>query len=273
VMPVHMIGRPADMGRITEIARRRGILVLEDACQADGGSYKGKRLGSWGNAGAFSFNYYKIISAGEGGAVVSDDRKVYERALIHHDSGIAFRFSAKELSSPVFLGQQYRMSEIIGAVLRMQVRRLDGILSDLRKARRRLLEGLSGVPGAVPLRDNDPEGDCGQTLGFRFDSERKARAFAGAEGVHGSLPIDSDKHVYSNWTPILEKRGAHHPALDPFRLPQNRKLRTDYSADMCPRTLEHLKRTVFLSINPDWTDEETAARITVCRAGLMKALS
>jgi dTDP-4-amino-4,6-dideoxygalactose transaminase len=273
VMPVHMLGRPANMGRILEIAKRKGILVVEDACQADGGSYHGRRLGSLGHAGAFSFNFYKIISAGEGGAVVSDNRKVYERALIHHDSGIAFRFSAKDLSTPVFLGQQYRMSEILGAVLRMQLRKLDPILADLRRAQARLREPLSRVPGARILGSNDPEGDCGQVLGLQFDSERRARAFAGAAGVKGSLPIDSDKHVYSNWSPILEKRGAHHPALDPFRLPQNRGLRMDYRGDMCPRTLDFLRRTVFLSMNPDWTKEEIADRTAACRAGLEKALS
>ena len=91
VIPVHIVGFPSNMDRIDEIAKKYGVKVLEDACQAVGGSYKGKRLGSLGDAGAFSFNYFKNISAGEGGGVVTNDRKVYERAMLYHDAGATFR--------------------------------------------------------------------------------------------------------------------------------------------------------------------------------------
>ncbi len=147
VMPVHMVGRPANLAGILTAAKANGMKVVEDACQADGGSYRGRRLGSWGDVGAFSFNYYKIITAGEGGAVVTNDRTVAERAMIHHDGGIAFRDSAAGLAAPIFIGQQYRMSEIVGAVLRVQLRRLDGILADLRRCSRELAARVAPRPG------------------------------------------------------------------------------------------------------------------------------
>src|SRR5450830_541087 len=78
IMPVHMVGIPCNMEAITKIAKKAGIKVLEDCCQADGGSFKGKRLGAWGDAGAFSFNYYKIISCGEGGCLVTDNESIHE---------------------------------------------------------------------------------------------------------------------------------------------------------------------------------------------------
>lgn len=260
IMPVHMMGMPADMERITDLARRRGLSVVEDACQADGGSFRGKPLGTWGDVGAFSFNFWKIISAGEGGAVVTDDSQIFERALIHHDSGSAFRLHASQLSTPIFVGQQYRMSEILGAFLRIQLGRLDAILTDLRSRKRTLMNALSDATDLVFAPSRDLEGDCGVVLPLRFETEQAARAFATANGVNGTLPIDTGKHVFTNWTPIVEGRGAHHPALDPFELPQNAASKPNYDATACPRTLSILARTVYIGIDPDWTPEETEKR-------------
>lgn len=271
VIPVHMVGRPANMQALLDIAREHGLLVLEDCCQADGGSYKGKRLGSWGNAGAFSFNYFKIISCGEGGALNTDDRTLYERALVFHDGGAAFRPYAKDLGIPIFVGIQLRADEVMGAILRVQLRRLDGILNDLRRIRKRFEQELSDVPGLRIAPNNDPEGDCGVVVAFQFDSEAEARAFA--EETGGWLPIDSGKHVYSNWEPLLQKRIMHHPDMNPFRHPRNQGLRTDYTPDMCPRTLDVLSRTVFLSLHPDWSEEEVNRRIEICRRAAKEAVT
>ena len=87
ILPVHMMGYPCNMEKIMAIAKKHNLFVLEDACQGNGGFFKGKRLGSIGDAGAFSFNYFKIISAGEGGALLTNNQEIFERALIYHDSG------------------------------------------------------------------------------------------------------------------------------------------------------------------------------------------
>ncbi len=265
IIPVHMVGRPAEMGRLCDIALSHGLRLVEDACQAVGGSFRGRRLGSWGDAGAFSFNYYKVISCGEGGAMVTHEYSIYERALIYHDGGADFRPYARNLESPVFLGLQLRADEIMGAILRMQLRRLDGILQDLRKVRKRLEEELADARNIRIAPNNDPEGDCGIEAAFQFASEARARAFAASPGVHGWLPIDSGKHVYSNWGPVLGKRVGHHPDVNPFYHPRNQGLRTNYSADMCPRTLDILSRTVLISLNPDWQDAEIRERVDACR--------
>src|SRR4051812_7520488 len=80
VIPVHMWGAACDMAAIMEIARRHNLLVIEDACQGVGGSYEGRKFGTIGNAGAFSFNYFKNMTAGEGGGVAMNDDTVAERA-------------------------------------------------------------------------------------------------------------------------------------------------------------------------------------------------
>lgn len=270
IIPVHMVGFPCNMGEIMRIAAKHNLLVLEDACQADGGSYKGKRLGTWGNAGAFSFNYYKLISCGEGGAIVTNDKTIYERALIYHDSGSAFRPYAKDLTVPIFIGTQCRANEIMGAILRVQLGRMDGILKDLRNVKKQFVDGLSGRPAISFARSNDAQGDCGTTIAFAFENEKSARLFAKSEGVDGWLPIDSGKHVYINWEPVLNKRGGSMPATNPYNFPQNQGLNMNYTNLMCPKTLDILKRTVYISLNPDWSAEEIERRIVCCKAAASK---
>ncbi len=265
IIPVHICGFPANMEKIMEIARKHNLKVLEDACQADGGSYKGKRLGSIGDAGGFSFNNFKIISAGEGGAIVTDNRRVYERALVYHDGGSQFRPYTKGLEIETFIGSQFRISEVLGAILREQLKKLDGILADLRTTKKTIMAALSNTKNINFIRSNDIEGDCGTTLGFSFADEKTARAFAGSEGVHGNLPIDSGKHVYRNWAPIILKHGGHNDDVNPYLMEKNKGLNMDYAMDMCPKTIDILSRTVFIPMNPDWDSEKINQIISSCR--------
>lgn len=268
IMPVHMVGLPANMNAIMRVARRHGVKVLEDACQADGGSYKGKRLGSIGNVGGFSFNFYKNVTSGEGGAVVTSDRVAYERAVIHHDGGSLFREHAAKLGVQFFAAWNFRMNEILGAVLRVQLRRVDGLMKRMRAHKARLMAGIADHPGIRFIKYNDLEGECGTTMGLRFDDEKQARAFARAlqkNGAWGSLPIDSGRHVYTNWEPVMGKRGSYHPALDAYRRPENKGAQMNYTPDMCPRTLEILARTVFIGIRPGWRVSDVRQRIKACR--------
>lgn len=264
VIPVHLVGRPCNMERLLEVTRPHGVRLLEDCCQADGGSYHGRRVGSWGDAGAFSFNDFKIITSGEGGAFVTNDKRLYERAFIYHDSGAAFRPNAGDLEEPIFIGHQFRATEVMGAILRTQLQRLDGILRDLRAVKSRIEKALEGKNGLAVTPSNDPEGDCGVIVALSFANETKARAFASAPGVGGSLPIDSGKHVYTNWTPLFEKRIGHHPDVNPFNHPKNKGLRHNYTPEMCAKTLDILRRTVYLAVNPDATEEQVQQRIEAC---------
>ena len=135
VIPVHIQGFPCNMRAINEIAKKHGIAVVEDACQADGGSFEGKRLGTIGDVGALSFNYYKIVTCGEGGALLTNKREVFERALIYHDSSAIAYFGdqMKDFTQNGFCGTEYRSNELCAAVLNVQLDRLDTLLSDLRR--------------------------------------------------------------------------------------------------------------------------------------------
>jgi dTDP-4-amino-4,6-dideoxygalactose transaminase len=268
VIPVHIQGFPCNLDAICAIADAHGIFVLEDACQADGGSYKGRRLGTIGKAGALSFNQFKVISAGEGGAVLTDDDVLYQRALIYHDASAIAYFGNQlaGVTEPQFCGAELRTNEVAAAILHQQFLKLDGILGDLRKNKAALTARIESVCriGA----SNDIEGDCGTTLPVVFDTEAKARDFCGRYGRGSFLPIDTGKHIYSHWTAIMETRGAFHPALDPFKHPANAPFVPDYKNEVFPVTQDMLSRSVFLPINPDWTEKELDEAAAAVRAAL-----
>ena len=269
IIPVHIQGFPCDMDAILALAKEFGLGVIEDACQADGGTYKGARLGSLGNAGALSFNYYKLVSAGEGGALLTKEKLLFERALIYQDSSAVAYFGDQmpDFSTQTFCGQEFRSNELCAAVMNCQLDRMDGILADLRRNKRYLTDGLKGLAEFAPSHDS--EGDCALVLAFRFPTEEKARAFAKAEGIHGTVPVDVGKHVYKDWAPILEKRGAFHPLMDPFRMPANQGIIPDYHVDMCPKTLDLLSRTVYIPIDPDDQTQALEQKLDLYKKALM----
>lgn len=266
IIPVHICGFPCDMDAIMGIAKKYNLQVLEDACQADGGSYRGKRLGTIGTAGALSFNYYKIISAGEGGAVLTDDKELYERAIIYHDVGCEYWSYERVFEEQYFVGTQLRVSEITGAILRVQLTRLDGILADLRRIKKTITDSLAGSRLSFS-RSNDPAGDCGTTLSFIFESEAAARAFSGKAG--GWLPIDSNRHVYTNWAPILGKRGAYNRHMNPYEMEKNRDCLINTTPDACPATLDILSRTVYISLHSDWDEQKITGVTEACRSAVV----
>ena len=268
IIPVHIQGFPNNMDALLELSKKYKIKILEDACQADGGSYHGKRLGTIGNAGALSFNFFKIISSGEGGALLTNDEIIYQRALIHHDSS-AIAFFGNQLNGVTeeqFCGTEFRGNEILASILREQLKKMDTILNDLRKNKKTVMEALKNDFNFAP--SNDIAGDCGLVVPFQFKTEQEARRFAESEGIYGSLPIDTGKHVYSNWTAIMNKKGAFHPLMDPFKMEANKDFVPDYKPDMCPKTLDILSRTVYVYIHPDMTDNQINELILNCKSAL-----
>ena len=249
VMPVHMVGRVCDLAALTKIARRHKLAVIEDVCQAVGGSYRGRRLGSIGQAGAMSFNHFKIITCGEGGGVLTDDKTIFERARIFHDGGCVFRSDAKDIQTSFFAGQNLRVSEIQGAILSVQLTRLDGILRKLRTHQAVMLAVLAKSNRFQVSPSNELKGDCGTYVSLLFENSSTAQTFVKEAGEKRWLgccrPLDTGRHVYSNWDPILQQQGSHTPKLNPFKMA---KRKIEYSADMCPRTLNILGRTVLVSV-------------------------
>jgi dTDP-4-amino-4,6-dideoxygalactose transaminase len=196
ILPVHMLGNACDMEPILRIAKRHGLAVLEDACQALGGSYHGKRLGCIGEIGAFSLNVFKTITTGDGGSVVTDDGALYTRAFALHDQGHTPHRTGVQVGERSILGMNFRMNELTGAVALAQLRKLDGILTTLRGKKAKFKERIAGIPGTHFRKLNDPAGDCATLCTVIFDSPGKAGKVAGALGT---TTVDrSGWHVYAN---------------------------------------------------------------------------
>ncbi|OPZ29501.1 MAG: UDP-4-amino-4-deoxy-L-arabinose--oxoglutarate aminotransferase [Lentisphaerae bacterium ADurb.BinA184] len=257
VIPVHMWGTVCDMEPILRVARRRRIKVVEDACQCVGGAYHGRPVGSLGHAGAFSFNYFKNMTCGEGGAVASDDDKVMARVRCIIDCCGYFWSGRREDFKP-FASNGARASEFEGAILNAQLDRLPGLIANLRAMKKKILAAtVAGPLGAAPARAL--EGECATSLVYQLPTAAQALRFAELAG--GTVTSRTGRHTFTEWDPILARRGAPHPALDPFRLPQNRGCRMTYSKKMCPRSLAILDRTVLVGLSPRWTPADVKALV------------
>lgn len=257
VIPVHMRGVPNRLDAILEVARRHGLRVVEDCCQCVGGQYRGRRVGAYSDIAAWSLNFYKTISAGEGGVVFTDDTELFERAGYASDPGLPLwqGQDAREIGwdAESFPGAGFRPSELIAAVSRVQLSRIEDILAHQRGLKRAFLAELD-EPRAYRLQHvDDPDGDTGVSAGVIVSDPALARGYAHAlkaEGVDaGAIFNDGipDRHIYTAWESILAKR-SHHPSGYPWRDPAYRG-DIEYSKDMCPRTLELLGRTLLLNFH------------------------
>lgn len=247
VIPVHMWGAVCDMKSIVRIARRHKLKIVEDACQCIGGAYEGKMVGTIGHAGAYSFNYFKHITCGEGGAVVTNQDSVARRALCMVD-GCRFYWTDRKSNFQPFISSGSRASEIEGAMLNAQLPRLPGIIRALRRQKKRVLRETA-ESGLTPTPIRSPDQECAAKIMYLLPTAKQGQRFG--KLTRATIAGQTGRHTYNEWDPILTKQGAHHPALDPFKLPQNRRCRMNYRKDMCPRSLDILNRTVMISLNPD----------------------
>jgi dTDP-4-amino-4,6-dideoxygalactose transaminase len=244
ILPVHMRNLVCDMDAIMAIAKRRRLTVIEDACQAVGVRYKGRCVGTFGEAGAFSFNHHKNLNAGEGGAVLTNDDRIFTRARMYHDVGSYTREHEFEGNEPIFAGVNFRVSELTGAVLLAQLSRLDPLIHRLRKRRDVMMAHLSGSKKLRISPHHDPANAVG--LSVIFERAQDAKEFAAHRGVERL--IDTGRHVYTNWEPILAQR-TFHARMDPYRW-ANREIA--YSAEMCRKTLDILERTCYVALGPQY---------------------
>ena len=255
IIAVHMWGTTCDMDAIMAIARRRKLLVIEDACQGVGGGYKGRKLGTIGDIGAFSFNFYKNMTAGEGGGVATNDDAVATRVNCAIDPCHAFWTGRHDDDKP-FAGNGARASELMGAVLNVQLDRIDGIISAMRRERDIILEGVkrAGNLGLKPAPLNSPESDCATHVFLTMPSSDAAQSFV--KVFPNVIAGKTGRHTYTEWDQVLMGAGAAHPLMNPYNMPANKDCRRFYSRDMCERSLEILNRTILVPMHPEHSDQE-----------------
>jgi dTDP-4-amino-4,6-dideoxygalactose transaminase len=255
IVPVHMWGAACDMNAIMTIAQRHKLLVIEDACQGVGGSYEGRKLGTIGHIGAFSFNYYKNMTCGEGGGVAVNDDTLAERARCAIDP-CHFYWQGRNDAVKPFSGNGARASELMGAMLNVQLDRIDSMIHSMRAEKKTILEATRslGNLGLKATRMNSPDYECATQVMYSLPSPEAAKRFV---SLCPSVIIGkTGRHTYTEWDQVLMGAGAAHPAMNPFNMPANAECRKTYSKDMCSKSLEILDRTIMVATHPEHTAEE-----------------
>ncbi|MCL4160122.1 UNVERIFIED_CONTAM: hypothetical protein GTU68_004845 [Idotea baltica] len=271
VMPVHMCGSMAQMDEIVAICKKHDLLLLEDACQAIGGTFHGKKLGTIGHAGTFSFDFVKTITCGEGGVVLTNDETLYKNADHYSDHGHDHIGNDRGAEDHPFLGYNYRISELHAAVGLGQIKKLDQILA-IQKEHNAIIKGaLERVDGLTFRRIADPEGDNASFLSFFLPTEdlaRKAHKALLENGLGGNFYwFDNNWHYIKKWSHLKNATSL---------FPLNPSLATalqNYDYNQFSQSDAVLGRTISSLINLSWTKEQAQERAEKMAATIKSVLS
>jgi len=278
IMVVNMSGTTGQIDRVVEIAHAHGLRVLEDTAQANGASFHGKPLGSFGDMAIFSFQLNKNMTAGEGGLIACDDKALYDRAVAFHDLGYPRSPEGRLVTDQPdyqLWGQGSRMNELSAAMLVAQERKLDTITAAMRRLNQRLYAGLAGIAGVRPRRVIDPAGDSGpfvlliwpdaDTCQRMVQATREAGVVPGPLGLNNVSMRDWGLHLYYNNVSLTQKRGVN-SAGRPWSDPAN-AFASDYTytPGTLPQADDLFNRTSLLGVPPALTDEACDRIIAIFR--------
>lgn len=258
VIPVHMCGSMARIDEISTICKQNDLILIEDACQSLGATFEGRAAGTFGHMGCFSFDPVKTITCGEGGAVVTNDKKLYIAADAYADHGHDHIGSDRGLEGHPVLGVNFRISELNAAVGVAQLSKLDFILDKQRKHKKIIKDALVQLPEITFREITDVKGDSATFLSFFMPDESKARKTVAALGQAG---IDACFYWYdNNWHYI--RQWDHFKKLKSLaKLPlQLLESYPDYEALKLSQSDDIMRRTISMLIKLSWTDEELSQR-------------
>jgi 8-amino-3,8-dideoxy-alpha-D-manno-octulosonate transaminase len=257
VVVVHMCGAMAKIDEIVEICKEHNLVLIEDTAQAFGGTYKGKPLGTFGSMGCFSFDFFKIITCGEGGAIITNDEKLYNLAEQFSDHGHDHIGSNRGMENHPIIGFNYRIGELNAAIGLAQVKKMGYIMSQQRKHKKILTAVLEKFP-EVQLRNiPDKEGDVATFLDFFLPNEAEARKVLAAfekEGVNQLVGYkywyDNQYHYIRNWEHVKELKTPMKLAAHVLGTPQ------DYKTLELPQSDALISRLISFEIKIKWTDAD-----------------
>jgi 8-amino-3,8-dideoxy-alpha-D-manno-octulosonate transaminase len=268
VMPVHMCGSMADLKALKAICDKNNLLLLEDACQAIGGSFDGKPLGSYGDLGCFSFDYVKTITCGEGGAVITNNEEYKLNADHYSDHGHDHIGNNRGAETHPFLGYNFRISELNAAVGCAQLERLDSFL-EIQEEHYNIIRKEIETLSNVALR-RVPNGGIENYsfISFFLPSQelaKKAHTALGDAGVDACFYwFDNNWHYYKEWEHLTHKKSLG-------KLPQEviNQL-PDYSKSDFSKSDEWVGRTISCLIKLSWTKDQVIERAAKMKEVLKK---
>jgi 8-amino-3,8-dideoxy-alpha-D-manno-octulosonate transaminase len=255
IMPVHMCGSMANMDALKQICEQRDLILLEDACQSIGATYKGKKVGTIGNAGTFSFDFVKTITCGEGGVVMTNSEEVYTKCDGYSDHGHDHLGVDRGADLHPFVGYNFRISELHAAVGLAQIRKLDQFLSIQRKNHKLLKDIFSTVPEITYRTIPDPEGDSCTFLSWFLPSEEITTAVVDEMKAQGILAgnfywYKNNWHYITKWDHL---RNGDFLNGQPKEITDRLKL---YSAEAFPASDAVMSRCISTAISLLWTEEQ-----------------
>lgn len=260
IVAVHMSGAPADAPALLRIARDNGLFLLEDCAQCAGGSIAGKKTGTFGDMGVFSFQINKNMTCGEGGAVVTDNERLHKRAIACHDHGFARDDDGRETFADLdfcLWGRGCRLDELRGAILRVQLAKLPHIIGRMRRSKYRIREALQAFLQVKLRRIIDPSGDTGSFLICTFANAREASAASNGlrtegivtspQGVTNVVMKDWGLHIYYNIPSLIHRTSVDRTGF-PWNLAENCNSQPSYARGTCPQADDLFDRSVLLAI-------------------------
>ena len=272
IMPVHMCGSMADLDELQSICKEHSLILLEDACQSIGGSYKGRKLGTIGDAGTFSFDFVKTITCAEGGAVLTNREDVFISSDGYSDHGHDHKGVDRGADLHPFIGYNYRISELHAAVGLAQIKKLDKFLSIQRKNHAALKQMLSEVPGVSFRTIPDPQGDSCTSLSCFLPGEDDARAVVAELKAKNILAgnfywFDNNWHYIKKWDHLKKSAtlNALHPQLRQAVIDQANKNFSTSDAIM--------SRCISTLINLSWSDQQLKEKGQAIVAAVKKAMA
>lgn len=248
LVAVHMRGAPCNLVALRGLCEKYGIFLMEDSSQAFGATLESQPVGSIGDMGCFSFQFFKVITCGEGGALFTHDRALFERARQFHDVATTWSYRNVNPATDLLSHLNLRMGEIEGALARVQLRKTQAILSALRARKCQLLDLLGGPPSGTalrPVREGVEEASIALILlldetmpGVRMSEALKAEGVEAALLLTPGCPLP-DRHFCQGWGNILGQE----------------RLSGEHS---CLVTKSLLERSLELQIDPRWSSEDLA---------------
>jgi 8-amino-3,8-dideoxy-alpha-D-manno-octulosonate transaminase len=260
IIMVHMSGAPGDVKAIQKIARGRKLWLLEDCAQCNGGSVGGKKVGTFGDMGIFSFQMNKNMTAGEGGAVITNDFRLYRRAVACHDLGYARDEKGRLIFNDPDLclwGMGYRMDELRAAVLRVQLKKLPRIIRSMHRSKYRIRKALEKLPLVQLRKIQDPKGDTSCFLITTYPNAETAQRVCAAlraegivthpQGISNVVMTDWGLHLYSNNVSLIDRRSVDGRGF-PWALAENAGLGGEIKKGSCPNADSLFARSIVIPI-------------------------
>jgi 8-amino-3,8-dideoxy-alpha-D-manno-octulosonate transaminase len=264
IIPVHMLGAQARIEEIKAIADRHNIPVLEDTAQAAGGRLHGRHLGTFGACGTFSFDSVKTMTTGEGGMIITDDQELWRTMSEYHDHGHdhVVNPGGRGGEGRRFIGFNYRMMELQGAIGLAQLAKLDGIVAAQQRNKAILKEAAAAIPGVTFREILDEAGDSATFLAFMLPDEERARQVNQILRDNGAGAINFGEntwHYYPRWEHLLEAKtpckggwpfaghGKRRVVYDPAALPQSAEIITRTLVYQVPVKLAEAQKTTLLA--------------------------